>query len=1027
MLSGNLFNSKVRNITAGVFAISLCCHAANYYVDYAGGNDNNNGTSTTTPWMHCPEDSQATGTAASTTLNSGDTVIFKGGVSYVFTSGGAAGVPVAGFNVNVSGVTYDGNSAGTWGTGKAILTDNNRNPGHTAFAMNTAVANITIRNFSITQLGGSATLPADPGSALAPNPGYGVNMTVSANNIYISDCNFSMLGYWFNQQPMNNASISGLGVGGGSSMGGAFGNITVTNCTFTRMAVGVEFSAGPILTNLTVARCSFTDSLIWCVDIASRGNSAYTDGLNIYGCTFHDYYQFNSIYWTGYGGWPHVDGIFFRCDYVNCTYGTNNNFHNNLFYSTQPTGGGTAPIYVTQGESVNIFNNTFVFSGMANGNITVGGGFFTPGATQTVNIFNNTFYDFYTSDIHIGGTANIYNGVIDLPQKVVVMNNIFYDTATGSGNNAVVSAYDIHADNSWLKTNWFFDHNVYESFNTAGTPIAIGGGGANYSVANVLSQFGWESNAVVGDPKFVNISYGTGTSDYLNDFHLQSNSPAIGAGTNLTCLNLPGLNTDCSGTARQPIGKWTIGAYAVINTNLAAAISVTPVSQNFGTVAVGATTNQTFTVQNTGSGTLIGSASVAAPYSIVSGGSYSLAAGQSQTVTISYNPTAAGTNTQNVTFTGAGGRSGMVSGSAYVSSAIISVTPASRNFGVLPVGATTNYPFTVQNTGSGTLTGSAIVAPPFSIVSGGSYSLAAGQSQTVTVSYSPTVMGTNTQSVTFTGAGGGSGAVSGAAVVPPVVSAIAQSGADVDMNAAGLQIYAGSVVQYSGSASDPNGLPLTWQWIYSLNGGPGTVFQSGTGSVAIVSYNYTANTAGNTYVWMLLASNGYSTAESTLTIGVEAPPPATTNLTFQAGNGVITAPFVLTNGYISQSVQSSDPTTGGQAVFTFTVTNAGTYIIQVLVNAPTDANNSVYVNVDAQPTDPTDIWDIPITSGFVQQIVSWRGNGADGNDQFVPAVFSLPAGVHQLIIRGRESNVQLQSLAILYYLAPPQGLHISSP
>ena len=120
MLSGNLFNFKVGNITAGVFAISLCCHAANYYVDYAGGNDNNNGTSQTTAWMHCPEDGQATGTAASTSLQSGDTVIFKGGVSYVFTSGGAAGVPVAGFNVNVSGVTYDGKQI-WFGAGEKIV------------------------------------------------------------------------------------------------------------------------------------------------------------------------------------------------------------------------------------------------------------------------------------------------------------------------------------------------------------------------------------------------------------------------------------------------------------------------------------------------------------------------------------------------------------------------------------------------------------------------------------------------------------------------------------------------------------------------------------------------------------------------------------------------------------------------------------------------------------------------------------------------------------------------------------------
>ena len=91
---------------------------------------------------------------------------------------------------------------------------------------------------------------------------------------------------------------------------------------------------------------------------------------------------------------------------------------------------------------------------------------------------------------------------------------------------------------------------------------------------------------------------------------------------------------------------------------------------------------------------------------------------------------------------------------------------------------------------------------------------------------------------------------------------------------------------------------------------------------------------------------------------------------------------------------------------------------------PLAQTDSFYVNVMPQPTDPTDIWDIPVAPGFQQQIVSWRGNGTDLANQYVPAVFTLSAGVHQLIICGREMNTQLQSLVILYYLAPPQGLQI---
>lgn len=96
-------------------AASLVAQAATYYVDFDGGNNALAGTSSGTAWKHCPGDPNATGTAASTTLAAGDTVIFKGGVvyrSHVFLSwSGSDGNPI----------TYDGNSAGTFGTGMAIM------------------------------------------------------------------------------------------------------------------------------------------------------------------------------------------------------------------------------------------------------------------------------------------------------------------------------------------------------------------------------------------------------------------------------------------------------------------------------------------------------------------------------------------------------------------------------------------------------------------------------------------------------------------------------------------------------------------------------------------------------------------------------------------------------------------------------------------------------------------------------------------------------------------------------------------
>ena len=87
---------------------------AEYYVDYVGGADSNNGTATGTPWKHCPGDSNATGTPGGTTLAAGDTVNFKGGVRYegeiIVTANGTSGSPI----------TFQGSPSG-WGTGKALV------------------------------------------------------------------------------------------------------------------------------------------------------------------------------------------------------------------------------------------------------------------------------------------------------------------------------------------------------------------------------------------------------------------------------------------------------------------------------------------------------------------------------------------------------------------------------------------------------------------------------------------------------------------------------------------------------------------------------------------------------------------------------------------------------------------------------------------------------------------------------------------------------------------------------------------
>ena len=128
-------------------------------------------------------------------------------------------------------------------------------------------------------------------------------------------------------------------------------------------------------------------------------------------------------------------------------------------------------------------------------------------------------------------------------------------------------------------------------------------------------------------------------------------------------------------------------------------------------------------------------------------------------------------------------------------------------------------------------------------------------------------------------------------------------------------------------------------------------------------------------------------------------------------SAVITKPFVLKDGAISQPVQT-EVADGGKAVFTVTIAKAGNYVVHAVVNAPSEDENSFYLNFDAPPEDPLMIWDMSVTKGFEERIVSWRGSGDQDSDEFIPKVFKLTAGEHKLIIAGREPG-SLKSISIV--------------
>jgi hypothetical protein len=318
------------------------------------------------------------------------------------------------------------------------------------------------------------------------------------------------------------------------------------------------------------------------------------------------------------------------------------------------------------------------------------------------------------------------------------------------------------------------------------------------------------------------------------------------------------------------------------------------------------------------------------------------------------------------------------------------------------------------------------VGAPFSIVSGGNYSLGAGQAQTVTVVFGPTAATNYNQSVTFTGANGTNTTVTGSATnappVLPTMSAINVNATDVDLNLPGLQVYAGTTVQFSAKATNAQ----TWQWSYAVNGGTPVVWTNSSSPITNISCYFDTNTISNSYVWTLVVSNSQGWAESQTNLEVEAlpnPGGGTTNtgLIFTATNGVLSGVLMgntVINGVSSSYIFLPPPAPGdissGTAVFNFTVVSAGNYEIQALVDAPSASANSFSVNIDAPPQEPTMIWDIlPVTSGFAQRIVGWRGSGTENNDQIVPKVFSLSAGPHQIYFKGEEPGTALANFNLL--------------
>jgi hypothetical protein len=381
-----------------------------------------------------------------------------------------------------------------------------------------------------------------------------------------------------------------------------------------------------------------------------------------------------------------------------------------------------------------------------------------------------------------------------------------------------------------------------------------------------------------------------------------------------------------------------------------AALTVTPNSITFGSVAVGSEATQTVHLENTGgeaaaiskmtiSGTGVSISGMTAPAT--------LAAGQTANLTVTYKPAAAGTLTASLAITSNATDSSVVVGiNATATSSTLAATPSSVSFGNVVVGSNTTQTIRLQNIGTSQVTISAITPSVSSIAISGvtpPISLAPGTGATPTAGYKPAAAGSVAGKITVT-----SNAVGSPTIIDLSATAAA---AAVQLTPSASSLSFGSVTVGSSGTSQ-----LTVTSTGNTNASISKVTVTGTGFVlgsaaASVSLNpsqtqsYTVNfdptAAGSLTGTLTITSNA---ANSPLNIalsgtGVAASAQHTVALTWQRSTSSVTGyfvyrgtkpsgPFAQLNSSPEASPSFSDNTVSSGQVYYYYVTAVDSSNIQ---------------------------------------------------------------------------------------------------
>jgi hypothetical protein len=274
------------------------------------------------------------------------------------------------------------------------------------------------------------------------------------------------------------------------------------------------------------------------------------------------------------------------------TCGVHNNVYDNVFQTTHPNEVFTADIYLEYAPSVNVYNNLFnnpnaglsttgqnVYmnsTGIITTNSWSGGGAppvvisYELNEGGTIRILNNTAIVNLTNSAQsaalLWGACGCLTPPFTWPTNAFlqVENNLMYSWAT-NGSQGTLLVLGV-VTNAYPVPQWTVDYNDWRDRGNGPYFWWNNNPGFNTNGALAVEQaVGFDTHGITNDPQFVSLAFGSSTNSAGNNYQLQSGSPAVGAGTNLTALasSLPGLAADLNGNPRPGLSgtNWDIGAY----------------------------------------------------------------------------------------------------------------------------------------------------------------------------------------------------------------------------------------------------------------------------------------------------------------------------------------------------------------------------------------------------------------------------------------------------------------------------------